>query len=275
MTAVGTKDKSVDWFQPELEDVNAQARSVLETYSNIPSDQVVPHVLRIRDTAWEVFPYPCIGQFRFLDMPLGGFNEYPEILKRLKSGNENYLDLGCCFGQDIRRLVNDGVPGSVLIGSDLHQGFLDLGYDLFKDKDKLDSKFIAADVFESQSALTPLAGKIDILHTSSFFHLFGYEGQKKIARRVVQLLKPQKDSLLVGRQVGNVRAHEEESSASGSGNMFLQNVESWKQMWEEIGEETGTQWDVNATLEDWPLVGNKVSWHKEGTKRIFFSVRRL
>ncbi|THW49550.1 hypothetical protein D6C86_08622 [Aureobasidium pullulans] len=275
MTAVGTKDKSVDWFQPELEDVNAQARSVLETYSNIPSDQVVPHVLRIRDTAWEVFPYPCIGQFRFLDMPLGGFNEYPEILKRLKSGNEKYLDLGCCFGQDIRRLVNDGVPGSVLIGSDLHRGFLDLGYDLFKDKDNLDSKFIAADVFESQSALTPLEGKIDILHTSSFFHLFGYEGQKKIARRVVQLLKPQKDSLLVGRQVGNVRAHEEESSASGSGNMFLQNVESWKQMWEEIGEETGTQWDVNATLEDWPLVGNKVSWHKEGTKRIFFSVRRL
>lgn len=228
-----------------------------------------------RDTAWEVFPYPCIGQFRFLDMPLGGFNEYPEILKRLKSGNEKYLDLGCCFGQDIRRLVNDGVPGSVLIGSDLHRGFLDLGYDLFKDKDNLDSKFIAADVFESQSALTPLEGKIDILHTSSFFHLFGYEGQKKIARRVVQLLKPQKDSLLVGRQVGNVRAHEEESSASGSGNMFLQNVESWKQMWEEIGEETGTQWDVNATLEDWPLVGNKVSWHKEGTKRIFFSVRRL
>ncbi|THX88731.1 hypothetical protein D6C98_02432 [Aureobasidium pullulans] len=275
MTAVGTKDKSVDWFQPELEDVNAQARSVLETYSNIPSDQVVPHVLRIRDTAWEVFPYPCIGQFRFLDMPLGGFHEYPEILQRLKSGNEKYLDLGCCFGQDIRRLVNDGVPGSVLIGSDLHQGFLDLGYDLFKDKDKLNSKFIAADVFESQSALTPLAGKIDILHTSSFFHLFGYEGQKKIARRVVQLLKPQKDSLLVGRQVGNVRAHEEESSASGSGNMFLQNVESWKQMWEEIGEETGTQWEVNATLEDWPLVGNKVSWHKEGTKRIFFSVRRL
>jgi len=51
MTAVGTKDKSVDWFQPELEDVNAQARSVLETYSNIPSDQVVPHVLRIVSVA--------------------------------------------------------------------------------------------------------------------------------------------------------------------------------------------------------------------------------
>jgi hypothetical protein len=208
-------------------------------------------------------------------MPLGGFDAYPEIVKRLKSGNDKYLDLGCCFGQDIRRLVADGVPDSALIGSDLQQGFLGLGYDLFKDKDSLRSEFIAADVFEPESNLTALEGTIDIIHASSFFHLFGYEGQKRVARRVVQLLKPKKDSLLVGRQVGNVRAHEKESAASGSGNMFLHNVESWKQMWKEIGEETGTKWEVQATLKDWSLAGSMVSWHQEGTKRIFFSVRRL
>ncbi|KAI4727060.1 hypothetical protein E4T49_05171 [Aureobasidium sp. EXF-10728] len=275
MTTVGSKDKGSEWFQPELEDVDPAARSVLETYCNIPSAEVVPHVLRIRDEAWEVFPYPCIGQFRFLDMPLGGFDEYPEIVKRLKSGDAKYLDLGCCFGQDIRRLVADGVPSEALIGSDLQQGFLDLGFDLFKDKETLHSKFVAADVFAAESELTPLEGNIDVIHASSFFHLFGYEGQKKIARRVVQLLKPKKDSLLVGRQVGNVKAHEAESSASGNGNMFLQNVESWQQMWKEIGKETGTEWEVKARLDDWPLVGNKVAWHKEGTKRIFFSVRRL
>lgn len=315
MTAVGTQDRSVDWFQDELEDIDPQARSVLETYSKIPSDQVIPHVLKIvghvfslcqktmdlsikyfafmsqakkhillvmqrltshqRDTAWEVFPYPCIGQFRFLDMAIGGFDAYPEVVKRLKSGKEKLLDLGCCFGQDIRRLVSDGVPDKVCIGSDIHQGFLDLGYDLFLDKDSLHSEFIEADIFEAQSKLTPLEGHIDIIHASSFFHLFGYEGQKKIARRVVQILKPQKDSLLVGRQVGNVKAHEEESSASGSGSMYLHDVESWKQMWKEIGDETGTQWEVEAVLEDWPLVGNRVSWHKEGTKRIHFAVRRV
>jgi len=275
MAAVGTQDTSVGWFQPELEDVNPQARIILETYCKLASDEVVPHVLGIRDKAWKVFPYPCIGQFRFLDMPLGGFDAYPEIVERLKSGNDKYLDLGCCFGQDIRRLVADGVPDRALIGSDLQQGFLDLGYDLFKDKETLQSEFITADIFECESKLTALEGNIDIIHASSFFHLFGYEGQKKVARRVVQLLKPKKDSLLVGRQVGNVKAHEKESAASGSGNMFLQNVDSWKQMWKEIGEETGTDWDVKATLEDWPLPGSTVSWHQEGTKRIFFSVRRL
>lgn len=228
-----------------------------------------------RDTAWNIFPYPCIGQFRFLDMPLGGFDAYPEIVSRLKSGEETFLDLGCCFGQDIRRLVSDGVPDTACIGSDLHQGFLDLGYDLFLDKGKLHSKFFAADVFGKEAELTALEGQVDIIHASSFFHLFGYEGQKDVARRVVRLLKPQKGSLLVGRQVGNVAAHEETSRASGSGSMFLQNPESWKQMWKEIGEETGTEWKVDAELREWPVVGQAVSWHREGTRRIFFSVRRL
>ncbi|KAH0265545.1 hypothetical protein KCU91_g11383, partial [Aureobasidium melanogenum] len=269
MAEVGTRDKTVDWYQAELKDVNPQARSVLETYCKIPSDEVVPHVLRIHGKSFHIRALADFASWTAV------FDTYPEIVGRLKSGNYKYLDLGCCFGQDIRRLVADGVPDEALMGSDLHQGFLDLGYDLFKDKETLRTKFIAADVFEAQSKLTPLEGNIDIIHASSFFHLFGYEGQKKVARRVVQLLKPKKDSLLVGRQVGNIRAHEEESSASGSGTMFLHNVESWKQMWKEIGEETGTQWKVEAALEEWPLARDKASWHREGTKRIIFTVRRL
>lgn len=47
MAAVGTKDTDVAWFQAELEDVNPQARAILETYCKLPSDEVVPHVLRI------------------------------------------------------------------------------------------------------------------------------------------------------------------------------------------------------------------------------------
>jgi hypothetical protein len=47
MAAVGTQDKSVGWFQPELEDVNLQARTILETYCKLSSEEVVPHVLNI------------------------------------------------------------------------------------------------------------------------------------------------------------------------------------------------------------------------------------
>jgi hypothetical protein len=51
MAVVGTKDKSVGWFQAELEDVNPQARTILETYCKLPSEEVVPHVLRIVSSA--------------------------------------------------------------------------------------------------------------------------------------------------------------------------------------------------------------------------------
>jgi hypothetical protein len=93
------------------------ARRLLETYSKISSDEIEKHVYAIvcplppfhrhahenvqRDEAWEVWPYRCIGQFRFLDLSISHYPHYPAILERLKKGDQNFLDLGCCFGQDL------------------------------------------------------------------------------------------------------------------------------------------------------------------------------
>jgi len=50
-------------------------------------------------------PYPCIGAYRFLDLSIISSPQYDEILSRVKNG-EKFLDLGCCFGQEIRQLVS-------------------------------------------------------------------------------------------------------------------------------------------------------------------------
>ena len=42
--------------------------------------------------------------FRFLDLSISTTAVYPEVLERTKAG-EKLLDLGCCFGQEIRQLV--------------------------------------------------------------------------------------------------------------------------------------------------------------------------
>jgi len=42
--------------------------------------------------------------YRFLDLSILQSKVYPEVVKRLKGG-EKLLDLGCCFGQEIRQLV--------------------------------------------------------------------------------------------------------------------------------------------------------------------------
>ena len=35
-----------------------------------------------------------------LDRAIAASPDYPTVLERLKTGNQNFLDLGCCFGQE-------------------------------------------------------------------------------------------------------------------------------------------------------------------------------
>lgn len=223
-----------------------------------------------RDKAWEIFPYPCIGQFRFLDLSISQSPHYSDILSRLKSGEETFLDLGCCFGQDLRKLVSDGAPSEHLYGSDLRQDFWDLGYELFQDGRALKSRFLAADIFDENSSLQELDGKVDILYASSFLHLFNLELQHNICERIVRLLKPKAGSILLGRQVGHVEAGEKIHRTNKGGKMWRHNVQSFEKMWREVGDLTGTKWKVEAVLYDLEkdLEGDP------GMRRIRFAVFR-
>jgi SAM-dependent methyltransferase len=203
---------------------------------------------------------------------------YPQILERLKTGNENFLDLGCCFGQEIRRLVADGAPSSNLYGSDLRREFFELGYEFFGDRQTLQSKFIAADVFDPNSGLQELDGKIDILYAGSFLHLFGYEKQVEVCVRIVRLLKEKKGGLIVGRQVGHVEAGERSHRTNNEETMFRHNEESFKNMWELVGEKTGSSWRVEVKAGDIDDEDRRARGHRqqdEGLRRLRFSVFRL
>ncbi|TKX23650.1 methyltransferase domain-containing protein 17 [Elsinoe australis] len=278
---VGSRDKSSSWYTKTDPNVSETTREVLEKYSNIPAADVVAHCHRIRDLAWEIYPYPCIGTFRFLDLSISLLPVYSEMVQRLRTGEQTFLDLGTCFGQDIRRLVYDGVPSEKTYGSDLKLDFMQLGYEMFLDKETLKTTFVAGDVFDAESDLKQLHGQIDILQASAFFHLFDREKQKKVAHRVVKLLKPREGSLLVGRQVGSVKPGEY-SHRTNSEMMFRHDPSSWTQMWDEIGQETGSKWDVQAELHEVVGAGNPRALPTaeqqqlyEDVRWIVFSVRRL
>ena len=76
---------------------------------------------------------------RFLDFSLARMPSYDKILARLcdPAAPAKLLDVGCCFGQDLRRLVVDGAPSENLVGLELKPQFLSLGYDLFADREFL------------------------------------------------------------------------------------------------------------------------------------------
>ena len=53
-----------------------------------------------RKEAFDITPYPCIGQFKFLALTLLSHPKYPVLLERLKNG-QTFIDMGCCFAQDM------------------------------------------------------------------------------------------------------------------------------------------------------------------------------
>jgi len=187
------------------------------------------------------------------------------------------LDLGCCFGQEIRRLVTDGAPSENLYGSDLRPEFFELGYKLFRDKETLKSTFIAADIFDAQSGLNQLQGKIDILYVGSFLHLFGYDKQVEVCKATVKLLRPKEGGLVVGRQIGHLEAGERPHRTNKEQTMYRHNETSFARMWEEVGEATGTKWRVKCEalgLDDEDRRG-RGNWPDEGLRRLRFSVWKL
>lgn len=244
--------RSLDFYTVTVSIIPDNARQLLINYAGIPPEKVDNHVDVIRERAFKIFPYPCIGMYRFLDLGLRQTGVYDEVLERLKDG-EQFLDLGCCFGQEIRQLIADGAPPENLHGSDLRQEFVGLGYELFPDREREGRKISwhLANVFDdADPAWKDITGKISIIYTGAFFHLFDRDEQLAVAKRVVSLLKPEPGVLLLGRQVGNDNPGTFSASGySGEKERFRHNVQSWTELWNEVGEATGSKWKVDGVLD--------------------------
>ncbi|KAL1982941.1 hypothetical protein VTN96DRAFT_628 [Rasamsonia emersonii] len=263
------------FYRENLDEINDTARTLLEKYSGIAPERVIQHVKDVRDRAYAVFPYPCIGMFSFLDLDLPLSPCYNEIVDRVKKGDK-FLDLGCCFGQEIRQLAHEGVPHSNIYGSDLSPDFINLGYELFLDRDKLRGvQFIPSDIFDDNAALFhQLGGQIDIVHASNFFHLFDRDTQVQVAKRVVtKLLRDRPGALIVGTQVGGKNPQHYTWEKQGK-KLFIHDTATWKEMWEQVGRETGMRFKVEAFEREFLEQEGQQFQGMEDMFRLFFTVRR-
>ncbi|EXJ57300.1 hypothetical protein A1O7_07647 [Cladophialophora yegresii CBS 114405] len=242
----------IQLFRPELKHLPSSISSLLSSYSGIPPEQQKEHITSIRNRAYKSYPYPCLGRWRFLDLDLASHPLYQsDILPMLKEeataevpGVDKpdwiFLDLGCCLGQDVRKLLFDGADPARIHGADLRPEFIDMGYELFKDEATFPriAHFIApADAFDfsTDSELSKKCdGRVRILHSTAVFHLFNWDEQVAMARRCLQLLTSKCGrALLCGGQVGNVGAGEF-ARRRQEGTRFRHNEESWKRMWEDV-----------------------------------------
>jgi len=192
-------------------------------------------------------------------------------LTRLKEG-ASLLDLGCCCAQDLRKLVHDGAPSENLWGAELKGDFLELGYELFLDRETLKAHFMEADIFDAEGPLKQLEGEMDFIQIGLFLHLFDLEGQVKACERIVSLMKSEKGCLILGQQIGSL---EPRPMAVGS-KMYNHNIESFEKMWKEVGERTGSEWKVNANI-DAGLGVDQSKRASDGpdTRRLVFEIERV
>lgn len=232
-----------DFFYKDLTVIPELIANVLQDYSGISKDSQKSHILTVRDRAYQARPYPCLGRFRFLELDLASYPLYESyVLPTLREGDpvrkRIFLDLGTCLGQDLRKLIYDGVDPSQLYGSDIVSDYIDAGYELFKDETRIprDHFICPADVFDFSDAnlLGPLYNGVDILHATAVFHLFSGDQQVDVARQCLRLLRkdPSTRSLVLGGQAGNIDA--KESVRKDGTKMYRHNGDSWKELWEKV-----------------------------------------
>lgn len=301
------KSKNAPWFiDLPQHPITSTCRGLLERYAKIPAKDVESHILAVRDEVWEHYPYPSIGLFAWLDLGLCGddlpshdyigpadaakstiVTSYQTIVTKLKAGGK-FLDVGCMFAQDSRKLVADGVPPDNVFCTDLRAGYFECGRKLFRDEAIMpDDHFIAADILDSKApGLKALEGKLDVINATHVIHVFSIEEQLQLLVRFITLLKPEPRVMCTGRLSGHDASgyhnlKNAKSTTKTGGDIWEHNEESFMKLWREAGEQTGSEWRVFVRLWKFGLNtgfgSNKPSdWHREpGSGIVTFVAERV
>ncbi|KAF5367047.1 hypothetical protein D9758_004050 [Tetrapyrgos nigripes] len=241
--------------------LDAEELAFLKSQTGIQDEHVLlQRISAIGSKAFnEVYRYGCIGNFAFAKFRI---SRNPAYVHALELGNTRpgaiMLDIGCCFGHDLRKAAADGFPVQNMVASDLRPDFWALGHELFRSTpetfpvafilgDAFDSSFIAdrkpflqcsdiinerpADLRSLTSSLTPLQGHCSIIHASALFHLFDEDRQQVLGERLGSLLSPLPGSVIFGVHRALVDGAGVVTNMRNE-KVYFHSVESWKKLWD-------------------------------------------
>ncbi|KAJ3498324.1 hypothetical protein NLG97_g1218 [Lecanicillium saksenae] len=265
-------DQTAGWYIQDYSPPPADTVKLFEEYSHISPNELGEHLRRIRDEAWKVNADPCIALFKFVHLTLHQLPGYGFIIARLKASGK-YLDIGCCMGQDLRKLVMDGVPSDNLYGTDLYSGYLTLSYDLFRDKATLKSHLRQGNILTMTSEgdiLRRLTGMVDIIHLGMLLHTMDIKQQWLLIESCLGLLKSGCKTAIVGSALGHV------DGAVGSDSNFLHSDRTFTKMCNDIAREAGMTLECNVFL-DRTLYFNNVpnNLSTDPSRKLVFEVYKM
>jgi len=250
---------------------------------DLSAEEVRDILFKSREAAYKALPYPCIRHFHFVCFFMQRNGIYKHVIDYARKAPADkapvVMDLGCCMGTDLRKLVQDGYPTNTsntnVYGCDLQHEFVVEGHSLYRDgpdtKSPTPIKFFADDVFtlplrsETNSitstgsfGLKDLIGKIDILYAGALFHLFDEEKQVDLARRLITLINVDdgvnEETIIFGRHRGSPTG-EKGIMQMEFGKTFCHSASSWKELWqgllvEAFGEKVLERLRIEAVVEE-------------------------
>lgn len=162
----------------------------------------------------------------------------------------------------------EGAPAENIIGSELEPKFVELGYELFCDKERLGVEFKTGDFFSAEGGvgLDLVEESFDMVHAASFFHLFSWTEQVEAVSKALRLLKPKSGSVLFGRQTGVEVAGSVKYPQTRSGEMWRHDLESWGKLMEEVRVKTGLEFEAKC---EWLDKVDKKEVEKAWTRMAF------
>ena len=295
-----TTSTTAPWFDTNLEErLTPSVISFFSTYCHLEREALHQHLHSIvsmpsettcvvqvsnilqHQRAWDIRPYPCIGQWGFLTPKIQDSPAYATVLQRVKDG-DTILDFGCCMGQDLRHLAADAAPSDNMYGADIESAFWELGYDLFQDRSTFHGRYFDSDIlgdtsaFKISSLRQQLQGKVDVVYAGAIFHLWDVDTQFDALISLVELTK--KASMVVACQLGSVEVETKPARREGLKPRLFHNASSIKELWGRVSETTSTIWRVEARIVDLDvLLPNERdrSWMDKTNRGLFFEATRV
>jgi len=203
--------------------------ALFKSYRELITKQKSPHddhywrnviankVIEIGKKGLAVKHYRCIREGRFAESRMA---QHPRYLKDISGNNQlsnlKIIDIGCCFGSDIRRLLVDGADLNNLTGLDQFQDYWNQGLELFDDlehktelskaKTFISASILRDDFYDNLQAHLGYDPKesYDIVYMGSVLHLL-QESEVHTAIRVASGLL-RKGGVYFGGTVGSIPA---------------------------------------------------------------------
>lgn len=179
----------------------------------------------------------------------------------------------CCrLGQEIRRIAStEGVDPTKLYALDVSPEIWALGLELFGDASSPPAQFVHADArtprYEetlraNSQQLFDLSGKIEVMLVGLFLDLFHFPDQVEVGKTIALLSKVGTQVVGYARGTSTGNAKEGEVEMAGAYCM-VHDEQSLKVLWDDIGEVSGTKWEVEVRAMEIGELGwemEDVSW---------------